>query len=345
MSRWRWVAIAPLVLLACGGKPPPQPRDATPHEAVAPPLETRPLQDYIPAAGLRWLVVAQLAEIGRMPSVRDSLSRLFPDDRLDAYTAATGLDLRRAEEALVAGFDYGTVYLAETSTANARVEELFRNRLPAGAVEHQVHPDLVVLSGMIRETPAALVSERGHLVGVAFGDPTLARIVEAYALGRLESVTAMRGAALATLPARVHDAPVRFYAPGPFQGEWSKGGGGLLGAATAAAVCARPIRFDVVRIEATLAGDWSSDGERARSLGIQIYNDLAASPLGRLLALDDPVDPPIVTVSPNNVDLTVDLKLAPLVGGLHAAVSADLWELLDIGEAAPATPEKGSASH
>jgi hypothetical protein len=181
-------------------------------------------------------------------------------------------------------------------------------------------------------------------VGVAFGDPTLARIVEAYALGRLESLTAMRGAALATLPARVHDAPVRFYAPGPFQGEWSKGVGGLLSAATAAAVCARPIRLDVVRIEATVAGNWSGDGGQARSRGVRIYNDLAASPLGRLLALDDPIDPPILTVSPDNVNLTVNLKLAPLVGGLHAAVSADVWELLDIGEATPAAPEKGSAS-
>ncbi len=329
MASARLLVMASCVVVACGGREIQPPRAGLAPQVESSDLEERPLEDYVPAAGLRWLVVGRPREIAETRWLRESLAPLFPAERLDAYANATGLDLRVSSQGLVAGFDFGTLYLARTATANERVEELFRSRLPAGAVEHHPHPDLLVLSGMLGDTPAALVSQRGHLVGVSFGDPTLARIVEAYAQARLKSPTALRGAALATLPESMHDAPVRFYAPGPFVDEWQGGAHGVLGAATAVGVAVRLLPPDQVRIGVEVAGDWSNGGSYARAAVNQFYDDLAASALGRLLALDAPTSAPIVTVTPDHIGLSVDLSLRPLVGGLHAAVSADVWELLD----------------
>jgi hypothetical protein len=191
---------------------------------------------------------------------------------------------------------------------------------------------------MIRETPTALVSQSGHLVGVAFGDPTLARIVESYARRRLESPTALHGAALASLPDTFDQAPLRFYAPGPFEHEWGGGAHGILGAATAVGVAVHPLAPDRIRVEVGVAGDWSSDAARARASVEAFLEDLAASSLGRLLALDEPAAPPIVIVLPDGISLSVDLMIEPLVRGLHAAVSADVWELLELPSSDPIPP-------
>ena len=334
--------MAPWVLFACGGS-----EIQAPRAALAPPVESsdlleRPLEQYVPAAGLRWLLVGRPREIAQTRWLRESLSRLFPEDRLDAFAHATGLDLRESREGLIAGFDFGTLYLATTTGSNERVEELFRNRLPAGPIEHHPHPDLLVLGGMLGETPAALVSQRGHLVGVSFGDPTLARIVEAYAQARLKSVTALHGAALASLPDAMHDAPVRFYAPGPFDDEWRGAIHGILGVATAVGVTARPLPPDQIRIRVEVAGDWSEDGPRAREAAQQSYAELVTSSLGRLLALDGT---PIVTVAPDRISLSVDLLLGPLVNGLYAAVSADVWELLELDAPQQRPEPEESTSH
>ncbi len=332
--------LAALLLAGCSNRhaaPPPRAGEAPSVERET--LVERPLDQYIPAAGLRWLAIGRPRELFGTRWLRLALDRLLPDERLDAYEAATGFDLRLAEEGAVAGFDYGTLFLARSGSTNEQVEQNFRDRMVAGAIEHRPHPDLLVLSGLIQETPAALVSQRGHLVGAAFGDPTLSRIVEAYARGRLRSVTALRGAALTTLSERTHDAPARFYAPGPFTGSWRDGIQGILGAATAVGVAFRPRVEGIVRVDAEIAGDWSEDGGRARAAAEQFYADLASSSLGRLLALDEPAAPPIVTVTPDRISLSVDLALGPVVDGLYAAVSADVWELLG-----PSTPNTGEES-
>lgn len=342
--RW-WLGVAVALLAGCHGEARPAAAPApAPAPLVATPLHRGPLVEYVPAAGLRWLVVARLQELYRTAWLRQLVVPLFPEEQLDAYALSTGLDLRSAEEALAAGFDYGTLYLARSGEANAGVEARFAERLLGGAVRHEAHPQVRVLRGMVQEVPAALVSQDHHLVGIAFGDPTLARIVDAYARRRLESPTALRGAALSTLPSSLHAAPVRFYAPGPFEREWSVGAQGLLASAVAVGISAVPLAPDAVRVTVVVAGDWGDSAPSARAAVDRFWMDLAASTTGRLLGLDAPRSAPIITVQPTELSLTVDVRLEPLVDGLHAAVSADVWELLDLGRPTPSNSMDGGGT-
>lgn len=303
-----------------------------------PPLHEGPLTDFVPAAGLRWLVVARLAELSRLPSLAPGLELLFPHSRLDAFELSTGLDLRAVPTGLAAGFDYATLFAAETPFDNALVQERFARRLVSGKVESS-HLHVHRVWGTIGLTPETLVRIDDRLVAASIGDPTPARVVELYALGRLgRSQPALAGSALATLPRDLESAPVRFYAPGPFLDEWSAGARGLLGAALALGVAAWP-DGDGLRVRAVISGRWT--GEDAARL-TAAWDDLARSSMGRLLGLDQPTAPPEVMVTPEHLTLAVRLALLPLVSGLRAAVAADVWEFLEPPRAVgkPSSPSR-----
>ena len=336
----RWLLLLPglVVLAACAARPvPPAPSDSQPSAAATPPLHEGPLTDYLPAAGLRWLVVADLRRLTQAPLFRAGIDRLIPEERFAAYEKATGFDLRTTSQALVAGYSLGTIYLATSNTDNALVEQRFVERMPAGVVRHQAHPQVEVLVGMLGRTPAALVSQQRHLVGVAFGDPTLARIVDAYARGKLGSKTALHGAALSPLADSVHDAPLEFYAPGPFPDQWAAGAGGIMETATAVRIDAAP-EGEVLHVRVIVAGDWSEHAVEARGRAERLWEQLAASVTGRLLGFGEPTRPPIFTASSDRIAASVDLALRPLLDGLHAAVAADVRELLDLPPVRPVGP-------
>ena len=102
---------------------------------------------------------------------------------------------------------------------------------------------------------------------------------------------ALRSDPLAAAAELVGPAPLRFFAPGPFEGEWSSGLGGLLRASTAIAVAVHPIvqeRRDLLEVQLALVGAWGTDAlaatqRLAAALGL-LFNDS----LGRLLGLDRP---------------------------------------------------------
>src|SRR5690606_8986296 len=84
-------ALAALLLTACASSPAPAP--APPRRPV-PPLHRGPLADYVPAAGLRWMVLGKPRAVAQHPSFRDSLGLLFPQARLLAFAQGAGVDLR-----------------------------------------------------------------------------------------------------------------------------------------------------------------------------------------------------------------------------------------------------------
>src|SRR5262249_48012319 len=104
------------VILGCAPSHPAQPAS---QSAELPRIER--LEDYVPAAGLRWLAVARLAELSRAREMRDSLELLFPAARLDAFARSTALDLRSVPVGIAAGFDYATLFVAETPWENAAI--------------------------------------------------------------------------------------------------------------------------------------------------------------------------------------------------------------------------------
>ncbi len=325
----------------CGGGPRPAPAAPRPPPS---PLHHGPLTDFVASAGLRWMVVGRPAELAADPGLEKALSPLISTARLLSYARGTGVDLTHTPSALVAGLDYSTLYMAATPGDNAVVQQAFVRRLVSGPVEKSPHRDLHFVQGVIGQTPETLVRIQHELVAVAVGDPTPARVVEGYALGRLRrSPTALRGAALSTLPKDLEEAPLRFYAPGPFKDEWVGGAHGLLGAALAVAIAIKPLPGGRLQAKLFLAGDWASEGPDTTRRLLDSWEDLAKSSTGRLLGFDNLAAAPIISSTPKLLELRVELRLAPLVDGLHAAVAADVQQMLDIpppqpSKAAPASP-------
>jgi hypothetical protein len=291
------------------------------------------LEEYVPAAGLRWLAVARLADLSHAPEMRASLELLFPATRLDAFASATGLELRTVPVAAAAGFDLATLFMAETPFENALIEDRFTARF-AVPPRVSVSPRGVRrVAGTMGLTPETLLRADRRFVAVSIGDPTPARVAALYAEGRLaRSPSALKGSALSTLPADLASAPIRFYAPGPFSGEWAGGARGLLGVTLALGVGVYP-EGDSLRVVAVLSGRWN--GADIEQLDV-VWNDLAQSSMGRLLGLDQPATPADITVTDDQLTLKVRLAKLPLVNGLRAAVAADVWEFLK----APNTDEK-----
>lgn len=314
----------------------PSPVNSASTEA---PLKSGAITDFVPAAGLRWLAVGRPSELENTPSVRPLLRELLPDERLEAFARSTAVDLRETPNALAAGYDYGALYVVETPYENRLIEARFVDRLVSGASIESKHPHVRRVFGTVGSAPEALVRVDRRFVAFAAGDPSLARIVELFVLGRLtRSAPALKGAALAGMPAEFANAPVRFYAPGPFTGEWERGARGLLGATTAFGAMAVP-DGDALVVKAAFIGTF--DGDDISKLSAA-WGDLAQSSLGRLTGIDQPIAPPSVETGPGRLTLEVKIALKPLFSGLRAAVAADVWEMLQPPSGPSPAPSGGT---
>ena len=225
----RRAALLGTLSLACASKPAQAPAIAKPPAA----RYTGRLEDYVPAAGLRWLVRGSPAKLAESQSFRPALDALFSAERLRAVAQTTGFALETLPLGVIAGFDLGTLYLAELPTATAaEARARFEARQIHGATKRVPDPNIVVLSGLSEGVPVGLVTIDDRAVAYGVGDPLLWRVVEAYARGKLRAKTAFQSAALAG-----HDDDSRSYAisahiPGPFTGRWENAAGGLLSVAT-----------------------------------------------------------------------------------------------------------------
>lgn len=325
---------AALALLATACDRERAPAPVSHPEPQHPPIHVGPLTDYVPAAGLRWMIVAHPAELAAMADLREALEPLIDDERLRAFAEATGVDLRRTKSALVARFDYATLYMAQVPSGDAAARR-FEERLASGARRVAVHPLITRATGVREGTPQTFVQVSGHLVAISVGDPTPARVVELFARRKLtRTVPALEGAALTKLPAELlAGAPIRVYFLGPFSETWARGARGLLSSALAAAIALWP-NGGQLRARLVLAGEW--EGEDGAQL-LLAYQDLIESPLGRLLGLHRPAKEPELTVRESFLELEATYALRPVLSGLHAAVAAQLREMMDFsGEAFPA---------
>ena len=288
------------------------------------------MRDFAPAAGLRWLILGQPAKIASNPDLSRALSSILPGARLDAYAASTGADLRLIPRAAVGGYAYGTLYLAELSAADgARVRDAFAGRLRGGGIVKQPRAGIFRVSGTDGEVPLALVSVEDRLIASVSGDPTLARVVAAYAEGRLRSPTALRGAALSSLPTPPDDALATFYAPGPFEGAWATAASGLLSSAFALSITAEARSPALLRFTVTLAGDWPEREVPPELMLERSWVLLANSSTGRLLALDQARNLKS-TRHLQYLTLSMEIPMLELARGVRAATSANLSEILEV---------------
>lgn len=319
---------------------------APPSEATAPPeLHLGPLTDYVPAPTLRWLLQAEPARIAREPGTLASLAPLIGEDAWSAFAERNGFDLREMPAALVAGFDFGTLFLLPATGRDDAIERSFRQRLLRGESTARPHPDVIRVRGLVGQTPQALLRARGHLVALASGDPTLTRIVEGYLLGRFHKTPpALAGSALRAHADFASGSPLRLWIPGPqaapdelpppFDG-WA---GSLPGVTAFLASgdffeeqpCAcRPGApgGPALRVHVAAVGPWDPASTSPEPLGA-LWESLASSAPGRLLQLNAPLREPRLAVAPLSggarLDLTVDLALRPLLQGLHQLLAGDL---------------------
>jgi len=327
----RRAALVGTLSLACAGTPP-----KAAASAPAPlPRYSGKLEDYVPAAGLRWLVRGRPAKLAESQSFRPALELLLTAERLRASAKAAGFALETLPHAVIAGFDLGTLYLAELPTPTAAEAR-------ARFVERQIHepgqrtpdPNVVVLTGVNEGIPVGLVTIDNRVTAYGVGDPLLCRVVEAYARGKLKAKRAFEGAALAGLDAESADALVTVHVPGPFPERWQNAAGGLLSVATALSAKLTPTSADHGVLELTLYGDFAGSNaeERLRST----YMSVASSSTGTLLGLQASLAVRTVTnARSGRVTLMVPLPLTEIAKGARAVTSGDLDDIFRLSPANP----------
>ena len=322
---WRFAAASSICVLGCTPRAAQAPAAAPP----APALHRGPPAEFVSAAGLRWLVLLKPRQLFANADLARAIQRIATPERFAAFAQVSGVDLRELPDAAIAGWPYSTMYLAElpsgvAATARAR----FAERLLSGALTKHAHPGLFRITGVIGQTPETLVTVDDRLLAVAVGDPVQAKVVEAYAEQRLKnSPTALRGAALASLPDLGADNAAVFYAPGPFADEWQHAANGLLESSLAIAIAANPIDNGKLATTICLSGAWQRSSDDAASRLSVAWKSFASSSAGRLFDLNDQA---VVTATPELLTLHVELDLEGLLRGLKASVLGDLSDILQM---------------
>lgn len=320
---------------SCGGvRAAPGTGVAAPTPAAAfPPLRIEPLVDLAPAVDLVWLLHARPSAWRDRSAWVEAADPAMPATILDALKSdGAGVDWRQAAEVVVAGFSDATLVLVRTPFEPARLERAFARRaleVEGRAVERGVTRLWGTVDGV--RTQVALF---GHdAIAVERGRFGPLQIAAYFAEGRLKrSPPALRAPPLAELAARLGrpEAPLRFFAPGPFDGPWAEGLGGLLRAATAAGVCLVPVdrSADAVDARMTLMGAWGDTWPRAAERLGAFFRVTTEDSLARLMGLDRPVADPSATGDAGAIALDVRLDGAALARGLRAATTATLAEIL-----------------
>jgi len=237
---------------------------------------------------------------------------------------------------VVAGVDNAWLGLARLTVDPPSVEAAFARR--AAAVEGRaVDRGITRFWGTVGETREQVAVFGRDAVGIEQGRFGALGVATYFAQGRLRrSRPALHGEPLEAAAARIGDAPIRAFAPGPFEGAWAGGFGGLLRASTAVAIALRPQPAPASRVDAhselglrvVLTGAWSNDGPAAADRMGAAYRMLTEDPLGRLAGLTHPVEPPNVISDPSALELSVTLDAMELARGLRAITSGSLGEIM-----------------
>lgn len=307
-------------------------RPVVPPQPAPPPRYSGKLEDYVPAAGLRWLVTGSPAKLAENQSFRPALELLFSKERLRAAAKANGFALETLPRGLIAGFGLGTLYLAELPHPTAgSARERFESRQIHQPNKRIPDPNIVVLSGMNDGVPTGLVTLDDRVVAYGVGDPTLWRVVEAYARGKLHAKRAFEGAALAGQDRETEGALVAAHVPGPFDERWQGAAGGLLEVATSLSAKLTPTGPERGLLQLVLHGDFrdSNAAERLHAT----YMSVAASSTGTLLGLSGALDARAeLSAEGDRVTLAVPLPLTEIARGARAATNADLTEIFRLSK-------------
>jgi hypothetical protein len=329
-----------MLVTACGTRP------ATPTAPPLPPLHLSPATDLAPAAGLAWLVDVDPRALAAQAELLPALSMLFPADSVAAFTERSGVDPWALEEVVVASYAPSPfpgegdaeirarqdtmLYLGRGAIQPGRIESIFRARaesVEGRAIDRGGDAPVIRTWGTVRGTRAQLATFGGDEVALEVGHFGPLRVAELFAEARLKRASpALKVEPLAHAAELVRDhegdPPVRAFALGPFEGETATGLGGLLRAATAVAIGARPktvkghAAFEVVLV---LTGGWGAEAKEAGERLRAAFDALSVAALGRLAGLDRPLGEVQVVTTPDALQLRVPLGALALARGARAA--------------------------
>lgn len=318
--------IAALPAVACAA------REAPPGAPSLPPLKLDPLADLVPAPGLQWLTEARPKDLLAHPGVAASAAIVVPPARFDGFAEHHGgLDVRRSDALVIASYPATTLILARTPLQTARVESAFSART--------VHVEGRAVEGGVTRLWGSVGAEREQIalfgadaVGIEHGHLGPLQPAVYFAQGKLRrALPALRSDPLAAAAELVGPAPLRFFAPGPFEGPWSSGLGGLLGASTAVALAIHPIARngrDLLEVQLALVGAWGTDARAATQRLAAALELLSSDSLGHLLAFDRPVEEPRLSGDAQALRLQAIFDPLPFARGLHAATDARIDEIM-----------------
>jgi hypothetical protein len=305
------------------------------------PLLLDPLVGIVAAAGLQWLIEARPHELLASPALVPAFALLFPPARFSEFAARYGgIDLREVSELGVASYPGATLALARVPVEPRRMEAAFRAR--AQTVDERVESRGVTrLSGSVGQAREQIAVFGREAVGLEHGRPGPLRAAAYFAERRLaRALPALAAAPLADAAEMLGRAPLRAFAPGPFEGAWAKGLGGLLRVTTALAVGAWPVLASAtgtgdagagvggLRFTAVLTGAWGSDAAAAGQRLKGAFDALMTDPLGRLSGLDRPMSGPQITAEHGALRLDVTLGALALARGLYDVTSATVDEVM-----------------
>ncbi len=306
------------------------------------PLDLDPLVDLVPAAGLVWLVELRPRQLQASPPLAAVFAAAATGAQLAAFAHRYGgVDVRRADQVAVSGHGRSTLGLARLPVDPWRVEQAFTAR--AGEVEGRaVERAVTRFWGTVGEEREQVAVFGRDGVGIEHGGLGPLQAAIYFAQGRLKrSLPALRAEPLSAAAALLGEAPVRAFAPGPFEADWAGGFGGLLGAATAVAARLRAAEpgtalaggdagagRQALRLQLVLTGAWGADAPAAADRFAASFRVLGEDPFGRLTGLDRPLDGPVATAGPDALALDVALDPVTMSRGVRAASGAPLAEIM-----------------
>ncbi len=322
-------------LVGCGAPPGP----VAPAGPPPVPLTLAPLTGLVKAPGLTWLVEAAPRKAFLDDALLAAVSLVVPEARFQSFTKANGgIDPRSLEELVVARYPDATLTLARLAPGTldpVRVHQSFERRARHidGRALDVPNPSVVRLFGDGPRERLQLVTFGREAVGLESGRFGPLRIAELYAQGKLHKAKpALQSEPLARIAALLgDDAALRFFAVGPFEGEWEGALGGLLRASTGIGIslASRPGGNGQLRAVGVVLGDYDKAPEdAARRFGAMVDVILAKNALGRMLGLDTPIESPRASALPGALRVAAVFDGTRLARGLHTALDAEISEIM-----------------
>ncbi len=322
------LAIAIVATPACGPKP-----NAAPPAPPPVPLHLESACELAPAAGVEWVVDARPRAIAETPDLIPAIAVVVPEARFATFAATHGgIDVRQITDLCVAKYRDTFLTIGRAPLDPARVEKAFADRMthPGGRSVDVANPPVVRVWGEVNGEAQQLVVFAREVVALEQGKAGPVRATEAFALGKLRRATpVLHGATMAAAVQLLGDAPLRAFAPGPFEGETAQGLGGLMRASTALAVSARfagaPAK---IAIRIVLTGAWGKDAPAAAERLAAAVHVVSESAFGRLAGLDHPVVSPEVRATAEALIVDVTVDGAALARGMHDALDAEIGDIM-----------------